>query len=151
VGGAGVIGARGRTLAGGIGRGEALTLQEPLSFWGGFDPQRGTVCDTHHPQLGARLTGRVVFMSRGRGSSSSSSVVAEAIHRGTAPAAIVVAETDPIIALGAVVAAELYGIEMPVIVVAPSSTSGIVDGTEVTVDATQVEAVLASGHPEARR
>ncbi len=146
-----MIGARGRTLAGGIARGEALTLREPLSFWGGFDPETGTVRDTNHPQLGESLAGRVVFMTRGRGSSSSSSVVAEAIHRATAPVAIVVAETDPVIALGAVVAAELYGIEMPVIVVALDGTSGIADGMLVTVDATRGEAVVQASHPETRR
>jgi predicted aconitase with swiveling domain len=146
-----VIDLRGRTLAPGIARGEALTLEEPLSFWGGFDPQTGEVTDTHHPQRGVHLTGHVVFMRRGRGSSSSSSVLAEAIHLGTAPAAIVLAETDPVVALGAVVAAELYTIEMPVIAVAPDSTIGIADDMAVMVDATSGEAVLEAGPGEAQR
>lgn len=108
--------AEGRTLAPGAAEGEALVLAEPLSFWGGMDPASGTLIDAHHPQRGALLAGRVVVMRSGRGSSSASSVLAEAIRAGTAPAAVLLLEPDPIIALGSVVAAELYGAACPVVV-----------------------------------
>lgn len=55
-------------------------------------------------------------MPSGRGSSSSSSVLAEGIRAGTAPMAIVLLEPDPILALGAIVARELYGRTIPVVV-----------------------------------
>jgi predicted aconitase with swiveling domain len=109
---------RGRTLAPGRARGALLVLDEPLSFWGGMDPASGEVVDRHHPQAGLSLAGRVVVMRSGRGSSSSSSVLAEAIRAGTAPAAVVMAEPDVIVALGSIVAAELYGTEVPVVCVA---------------------------------
>jgi predicted aconitase with swiveling domain len=73
------------------------------------------VIDVHHPQRGALLTGRVLVMPAGRGSSSSSYVLAEAIRAGTAPAAIVLRDVDPILALGAIVARELYGSRVPVL------------------------------------
>ena len=60
-------------------------------------------------------------MPSGRGSSSSSSVLAEAIRAGTAPAAIVLGEADPILALGAIVARELFGTTIPVVVTAGSA------------------------------
>ena len=88
-------------------------LEEPLSFWGGLDPDTGTLIDTHHPQRGVVLTDRVLVMPSGRGSSSSSYVLAEAIRAGKAPAAIVLGEPDGIVALGAIVARELYGIDDP--------------------------------------
>lgn len=106
-----------RTLVAGEARGEVLVLDEPLSFWGGVDPASGAVIDTRHPQLGANVAGRILVMPMGRGSSSSSSVLAEAIRAGTAPAAIVLAEPDPILALGAIVARELYGRAVPVVVI----------------------------------
>jgi uncharacterized protein len=59
-------------------------------------------------------------MPSGRGSSSSSSVLAEAIRAGTAPAAIILGEADPILALGAIVARELFATTIPVIVTAKS-------------------------------
>lgn len=108
--------AEGRTLAPGTAEGEALVLAEPLSFWGGMEPASGKVVDAHHPQRGELLTGRIVVMPSGRGSSSASSVLAEAIRAGTAPAAVLLLEADPIVALGSVVASELYGASCPVVV-----------------------------------
>jgi predicted aconitase with swiveling domain len=107
----------GRTLAVGEARGPTLVLDEPLSFWGGVDPETGLVIDVHHPQRGVTVTGRVLAMPSGRGSSSSSSVLVESIHAGTGPVAIVMREPDPIIALGAIVVRELFGTRFPVVVV----------------------------------
>jgi predicted aconitase with swiveling domain len=105
-----------RALTPGVARGPALVLDEPLSFWGGLDPATGRLIDAHHPQVDSMLAGAVLSMPSGRGSSSSSYVFAEAIRAGTAPAAVVLGEADAIVALGAIVAAEMYGIEVPVIV-----------------------------------
>jgi predicted aconitase with swiveling domain len=121
-----------RVLVPGTATGPAVVLEEPLSFWGGFDPATGLLVDPHHPQVGAELAGCVLVMPAGRGSSSSSSVLAEAVRAGTAPAAVVLGEPDPIVALGAIVAEELYGTAPP-IVVAPRP--GIVTGRRVTVRA----------------
>jgi predicted aconitase with swiveling domain len=76
-----------------------VVLEEPLSFWGGVDPGKGTVVSEHHPQFGISLRERVLVMPSGRGSSSSSSVLAEAIRLGTAPAGILLREPDPVVAL----------------------------------------------------
>jgi predicted aconitase with swiveling domain len=108
----------GRTLVAGTAEGPALVLDEPLSLWGGLDPGTGEIVEVRHPQRGANVTGRVLVMPSGRGSSSSSSVLAEAIRAGTAPAAIVLGEADPILPLGAIVARELYGSSVPIVVVA---------------------------------
>jgi uncharacterized protein len=105
-----------RTLVAGHASGPALVLDEPLSFWGGVDPATGEIVDVHHPQRDENVAGRVLVMPSGRGSSSSSSVLAEAIRAGTAPIAIVLGEPDPILALGAIVARELYGRTIPVVV-----------------------------------
>lgn len=102
-------------LHAGRGEGEVLALDAPLSFWGGVHESEGTVIDVHHPQHGATLAGRVLVMPSGRGSSSSSSVLAELIRNGHGPAAILLREADPIVALGALVAAELYGRQVPVL------------------------------------
>lgn len=125
--------AEGRTLAPGAAEGEALVLDEPLSFWGGMDPVTGAVIDAHHPQRGEVLTGRIVAMPSGRGSSSSSSVLAEAIRTGTAPAAILLEEPDPIIGLGSVVASELYGTSCPVVVLDAADHEGLRTGVRIRV------------------
>jgi predicted aconitase with swiveling domain len=125
----------GRTLVAGHTTGIALVLDDPLSFWGGLDPATGALIDTHHPQLGANLAGRVVVMPSGRGSSSSSYVLAEAIRAGTAPAAIILREPDGIIALGAIVARELYGAAPPVVVLAAAPYDQVEDGRTTEIDA----------------
>ena len=71
-----------QVLVGGRGLGEALVLDEPLSFWGGVDPATGAVIDVHHPQAGSVVAGRVLVMPAGRGSSSSSYVLAESVRSG---------------------------------------------------------------------
>lgn len=103
-----------RSLVHGRAGGPVLKLDDPLSFWGGFDSSSGKVIDRFHPQHGACLSGAIVFMARGRGSSSGASVLAEAIRLGSAPAAIILLEDDAIIATGALVAQMLYGINCPV-------------------------------------
>lgn len=106
-----------RVLVAGEARGEILVLDEPLSFWGGFESETGMIIDQAHPQAGESLVGKVVMMTVGRGSSSASSVLAEAIRQGTAPAALILQESDEIIVLGSIVADEIYGIVMPIIIV----------------------------------
>jgi predicted aconitase with swiveling domain len=107
-----------QVLVAGDAAGEVLVLAEPLSFWGGVDETTGAIIDVHHPQLGANVAGRVVVMPSGRGSSSSSSVLAELIRAGVGPAAILLGTRDPIVALGALVAEALYGSTVPVLVLA---------------------------------
>jgi len=92
----------------GAAHGPVIVLDEPLSFWGGFSAESGVVTDEHHPQAGTSLAGAIVVMIGGRGSSSASSVLAEAVRLGTAPAAILMRRSDEILATGALVARELY-------------------------------------------
>ncbi|MCC9067375.1 aconitase X swivel domain-containing protein [Arthrobacter cryoconiti] len=106
---------RGLTLCCGDGCGALLALDEPLSFWGGMDRNTGMIIDTHHPQSGTSMAGRVILMDASRGSSSSSSVLAEAIRAGVGPAAILLLVRDAIVALGVMAAAELYGTFVPVV------------------------------------
>lgn len=103
-------------------------LDEGLSLWGGMDPATGELIDVRHPQRGVLLTGRVVVMPSGRGSSSSASVLAEAVRAGTAPAGFVLGEPDLILEIGAAVAQELYGITVPIVVLPPPELAAIVDG-----------------------
>jgi len=92
-------------------------------------------------------------MPFGRGSSSSSTVLAEAIRLGTAPAAIVLLEPDPILALGAIVAKELYGRALPIVVEPPDDYRRIHTSDTVTVDAREgradplIWAVRPAGEP----
>ena len=125
---------RGRVLVAGAGAGSVLRLDEPLSFWGGVEPETGRIIDRRHPRCGESVSGRVLVMPYGRGSSSSSSVLLEGVRLGTAPAAIVLRELDGILALGAAVARELYEQAPPVVVMAPPDWEALREGAEATMD-----------------
>ena len=129
-------------IVAGQGRGAPLLLAEPLSFWGGYDAVQGCIVEARHPQCGAQLAGRVMLMERAKGSSSSSSVLAEAIRNGTGPAAIVMRERDLIVGLGCIVASELYGLHVPVVVVNETTWQALVGVAsaghrKLHIDATQ--------------
>lgn len=131
----------GRTLVPGRASGPALVLEEPLSFWGGIDPASGRIVDRRHPQRGASVGGRVLLMPSGRGSSSGSSVLAECIRLGTAPAAVLLLELDQIVVLGALVAQELYGWTIPIVLLDEPGYRSIGSGDPVTIEPTGEVAV----------
>ena len=94
--------------------GELLILDQPISFWGGVD-HHGVIIDVHHPQCGVSVAGKVLVMTSGRGSSSATAVLAELIRAKKAPAAMIFTECDIILVIGALVSAELYQIQMPMV------------------------------------
>ena len=121
----------GRTYAAGTAAGSALLLAAPLSFWGGVDPATGEIIDHSHPDLGRNVSGRILVMPAARGSSSASSVLAEAIRAGTGPVGIIVARADPIMVIGCLVAQKLYGLFVPMMV---APIDGIKDGDVVRIE-----------------
>ena len=90
-------------------QGPVLVLDEPLSFWGAFEPRTGMIIDVHHPQCGRCVAGTILLMRESKGSGSAPGAIAEAIRLGTAPAAILLVMPDINLAIGADVAATLYG------------------------------------------
>ena len=105
-----------RASAAGDADGVAFVLSQALSFWGGIDVSTGRIIDRTHPDVGKSVTGAILVMPGGRGSSSSSSVLAETIRNGTGPAGILIGVPDPILTVGALVAESLYGVRCPIVV-----------------------------------
>jgi predicted aconitase with swiveling domain len=89
------------------GEGEALVLSAAISFWGGVDPATGRIADVRHPEFGADVSGRILFLPATIGSSSASAVLLELVRNGHAPAALVLHEPDAILLLGLIVAREM--------------------------------------------
>ena len=112
----------------------ALVSKEPLSLWGGLNAHTGEIIDRRHELSGTSVTGRVFVFPRGKGSSTGSGVLLESIRCGTAPAAIINLKTDPILALGAIVADELYGRSVPIVVLNEEDFYSIREGDRLTVE-----------------
>jgi uncharacterized protein len=132
----------GLTLHAGTATAPLVLLAEPLSFWGGFDAATGLVTDKRHPDVGRCLTGAIVRMTAARGSSSGSSVLAEAIRRGTAPAGLLVRERDAILLLAALVAQDLYAKTCVIVQFDKTSYDALEGISHAAVDAHSAHAVV---------
>ncbi len=126
---------RGRPLVAGAAAGVALVSDEPLSFWGGYDQHTGEIIDRRHPLSGQIAAGRVLALPFSRGSSTTTAVLLEAIRAGTAPAAILVRAEDHFFALASIVADEMYGTPLPVLVLASADFQRLRTGQHLTVAA----------------
>ncbi len=110
---------------GGESTGEVLDLISPLSLWGGVEIKSGMIVEASHPQFGESFAGRLVVLPHGRGSSSSSSVLAEMLRIGTGPAGLILSEPDPILVIGVLVAIRLYGANCPIVVAGAAPKVGV--------------------------
>ena len=81
-------------------------------------------------------------MKAGRGSSSGSSVLAEAIRLGTGPAGIVLLSRDAIVTVGAMIAAELYRKHCPVVLLDREDWPRIAEATYLSLAAEQAGAEI---------
>ena len=113
---------------------QAMVLDEALSFWGGFDAQTGIIVDQHHPQKGSCVAGRFLVLPESRGSAGTPAGIAESIRRGVGPAAIALGKADVNVAVGAMVAAALYGIHVPVLVIGEAQRASLRSGDRVETD-----------------
>ena len=94
---------KGRKVVGGYAEGEALVSRDPVSFYGGVNPETGVVTEPGHAVEGRSISGKVFVFPTGKGSTVGSYVIYRMKKLGTAPAALVNVETEAIIATGCVI------------------------------------------------
>ncbi|MFW6136127.1 MAG: aconitase X swivel domain-containing protein [Chloroflexota bacterium] len=95
---------RARIVKAGRAAGRALVSEEPVGFFGGVDPDTGIIIEPGHPLEGRSVAGRVLVFPTGKGSTVGSYTLYRLARNDLAPAAIVNAEADPVVAVGAVIA-----------------------------------------------
>jgi predicted aconitase with swiveling domain len=132
----------GRALSEGEGAGPAVVLTATLSLWGGVDPKTGVIIDPDHPQLGTNLAGKVVVLPGCHGSCAGATIVLESLRRKTSPVAWLLTQPTQILLVGALIAQELYGIRMPVVLLDKESAANIHDGEQLRVDAFGDDAIV---------
>ena len=123
----------GKVVVAGTAEGSALVSKDALSFWGGVCPRTGQIIDRRHEQSGAVVTGKIFVFPQGKGSSTSSATLTETIRKGVAPAAIINLKVDPILALGSIVADELYHQSIPMVVLKEKDFYSIKQGDYLTI------------------
>ena len=99
-----VIRVQARVVKAGQAEGEALVSLDPIGFLGGVDPDTGMVIEVGHPLEGEWVSGRILVFPTGKGSTVGSYTLYRLARNGLAPAAIINAEADPVVAVGAIIA-----------------------------------------------
>eukprot|EP00928_Gymnodinium_smaydae_P052880 TRINITY_DN37011_c0_g1_i1.p1 TRINITY_DN37011_c0_g1~~TRINITY_DN37011_c0_g1_i1.p1 ORF type:complete len:618 (-),score=50.67 TRINITY_DN37011_c0_g1_i1:3-1856(-) len=134
----------GHEIVRGNAEGKLLYADVGLSFWGGVDPSSGRVIDHHHPLSGASLECAILAIPNSRGSCTGSMVLLELLLEGKAPAAILLRQPDEIIALGVIVAQEIFGKSLPVVCLGTDGFSKIKGLPFALVDGSTVRASRSS-------
>ena len=93
----------GRVIKAGQAAGRALVSPEPIGFLGGVDPETGIIIEKGHPLEGECVAGTVLCFPTGKGSTVGSYTIYRMKKAGTAPAAILNAESETIVAVGAII------------------------------------------------
>jgi predicted aconitase with swiveling domain len=124
---------QGRTIKGGKGKGVALVSQEPIGFLGGVDPETGIVVERGHPLEGQSISGRVLVFPTGKGSTVGSYTLYRLAKSHLAPAAIVNAQSEAIVAVGAIIADIPMADQVDIAQIATGDHVTVEDGV-VTID-----------------
>jgi len=127
---------KGRAIKEGRAEGEALVSREAIGFFGGVDPQTGAVVEPGHQLEGQSIRGKILVFPSGKGSTVGSYTLYRLRKKGLAPAGIINAQSEAIVAVGAIIA------DIPM--VDRIDISHIKTGDKVTINGDTVEV----GRPE---
>ncbi len=94
---------KGRIIYKGKAEGEALTTAQPVSFYGGVDPDTGVVIEKGHELQGVSVNGKILVFPQGKGSTVGSYTLYRLKKNGVAPAGMINRECETIIAVGAII------------------------------------------------
>ena len=125
---------KGNPIIAGKAKGMALVSNEPLSFWGGYDWKTGEIIDRRHPLSGEIAKDRILAIPFTRGSSTTTSVLLEAVLAKTSPAAIIATAADFFFALASVVADEMYSKPIPLVAISESDFAQLQTGDQIEID-----------------
>lgn len=80
-----------------------MISRDPISFLGSVDPKTGIVIEEKHSLAGKSIKGKVLVFPHGKGSTVGSYVMYQLKKNEAAPVAIINLETEPIVAVGAII------------------------------------------------
>jgi len=124
----------GRSIYLGTAQGEALVTAQPISFFGGVDPETGIVVERGHTLEGQCIAGKVLVFPTGKGSTVGSYTLYRLKMNGQAPLAILNAECETIIAVGCIISEIPCVDQLPIHEITTGSLV-LVDGDLVSFEA----------------
>ncbi len=94
---------KGRIISKGTVQEEALVTSQPISFYGGVDPNTGEVLEKGHELQGKSVKGKILVFPTGKGSTVGSYTLYRLKKNGMAPAGIINRECETVVAVGAII------------------------------------------------
>jgi len=94
---------RARVISRGQAEGVAVVSKKPVSFLGDVDPETGEIVDRNSDVFGENVSGKIFIFPESRGSTVGTYVLLQMRKNGTAPAGIVMVESEAIVAVGAII------------------------------------------------
>lgn len=94
---------KGRIISKGTAQEEALVTSQPISFYGGVDPNTGEVLEKDHELQGKSMKGKILVFPTGKGSTVGSYTLYRLKKNGVAPAGIINRECETVVAVGAII------------------------------------------------
>ena len=94
---------KGRIISKGIAEGEALTTTQPISFYGGVDPETSEILEKGHELQGKRIKDKILVFPNGKGSTVGSYTLYRLKKGGVAPAGMINRDCETVVAVGAII------------------------------------------------
>jgi predicted aconitase with swiveling domain len=94
---------KGRTISKGVAEGEAIITTQPISFYGGVDPDTSEIIEKGHELQGKKVKGKILVFPNGKGSTVGSYTIYRMKKNGTAPAGIINKECETVVAVGTII------------------------------------------------
>ncbi len=94
---------KGRVINNGSVEGEAIVSQNPISFYGGVDPDTGKVTDQDSDIDGQSISGKILVFPYGKGSTVAPYTIYQLAKGGRAPLAMINSEAETIVAVGCII------------------------------------------------
>ena len=94
---------KGRIISKGNVKGEALVTTQPISFYGGVDPETGVVTEKDHELEGKNIKGKVLVFPNGKGSTVGSYAIYRLKKNNVAPVGMINKECETIVAVGVII------------------------------------------------
>jgi len=132
-----------KPLVAGYGRGKILVTHQSISFWGGVDPATGMIVDPRHELFEKSITGKVLAFPYGKGSAAAPLVFLELAKQGTAPAAIINLETDPLLVAGPIISKHFYSRTIPVVTLSGEQFPLLKNGMHAVIDGNKGKITLS--------
>jgi len=93
----------GRIISRGVAESDALKTNQPISFYGGVDPETSEILEKGHELQGKRIKGKILVFPTGKGSTVGSYTLYRLKKGGVAPAGIINGECETVVAVGAII------------------------------------------------